>query len=198
MTGIVNDLTSTFEIVRRLCGDKWKFLIICYLFNGPKRYGELQYHLDSIKPKVLTENLKELEDLGIIQRTSYEGNTLHVEYCLTHLSYSETVIKSGICHYNVFSAQKLQSFRVKSADSRNRVFDLLEEIPVHLSVAVSDLQFAGRKNAADRPLETDFRPSVHKRMRLAEAVKPGGVVRIHRRVPLLLQLPVAETHFFVK
>ena len=27
MTGIVNDLTSTFEIVRRLCGDKWKFLI---------------------------------------------------------------------------------------------------------------------------------------------------------------------------
>ena len=65
MTGIVNDLTSTFEIVRRLCGDKWKFLIICYLFNGPKRYGELQYHLDSIKPKVLTENLKELEDLGI-------------------------------------------------------------------------------------------------------------------------------------
>ena len=84
MTGIVNDLTSTFEIVRRLCGDKWKFLIICYLFNGPKRYGELQYHLDSIKPKVLTENLKELEDLGIIQRTSYEGNTLHVEYCLTH------------------------------------------------------------------------------------------------------------------
>ena len=70
MTGIVNDLTSTFEIVRRLCGDKWKFLIICYLFNGPKRYGELQYHLDSIKPKVLTENLKELEDLGIIQRTS--------------------------------------------------------------------------------------------------------------------------------
>ena len=72
MAGIVNDLTSTFEIVRRLCGDKWKFLIICYLFNGPKRYGELQYHLDSIKPKVLTENLKELEDLGIIQRTSYD------------------------------------------------------------------------------------------------------------------------------
>lgn len=28
MAGIVNDLTSTFEIVRRLCGDKWKFLII--------------------------------------------------------------------------------------------------------------------------------------------------------------------------
>ena len=88
MAGIVNDLTSTFEIVRRLCGDKWKFLIICYLFNGPKRYGELQYHLDSIKPKVLTENLKELEDLGIIQRTSYEGNNLHVVYCLTHLGHT--------------------------------------------------------------------------------------------------------------
>ena len=102
MTGIVNDLTSTFEIVRRLCGDKWKFLIICYLFNGPKRYGELQYHLDSIKPKVLTENLKELEDLGIIQRTSYEGNTLHVEYCLTHLGETHHKPKEKSANMRIF------------------------------------------------------------------------------------------------
>ena len=37
MAGIVNDLTSSFEIVRRLCGDKWKFLIICYYIKGTKR-----------------------------------------------------------------------------------------------------------------------------------------------------------------
>ena len=47
MAGIVNDMTSTFEIVRRLCGDKWKFLIICYLFNGAKPVSYT--HLDVYK-----------------------------------------------------------------------------------------------------------------------------------------------------
>ena len=51
MAGIVNDLTSTFEIVRRLCGDKWKFLIICYLFNGPKRYGNYNITLIRLNQK---------------------------------------------------------------------------------------------------------------------------------------------------
>ena len=51
----------------------------------PKDMANCNITFDSIKPKVLTENLKELEDLGIIQRTSYEGNTLHVEYYHTHL-----------------------------------------------------------------------------------------------------------------
>ena len=119
MTGIVNDLTSTFEIVRRLCGDKWKFLIICYLFNGPKRYGELQYHLDSIKPKVLTENLKELEDLGIIQRTSYEGNTLHVEYCLTHLGETLQPIFQELIMWGLnYSQESHHKPKEKSANMR--------------------------------------------------------------------------------
>lgn len=85
MVGIINDLTSSFEIVRRICGDKWKFLLLCYLFNGPKRFGELQYHLDSIKQKVLTENLKELEQLGLICRISYPEVPPKVEYSLTAL-----------------------------------------------------------------------------------------------------------------
>jgi|GEM_PF-865633 len=77
--------TSSMDILRRIFGDKWKFLTICHLFNGPMRFGELQYFLDSITKKVLTENLRELEQLGIIYRIIYPGSTTRVEYALTKL-----------------------------------------------------------------------------------------------------------------
>ena len=76
-------MTTSVEIIRRICGDKWKFLTICYLFNGPRRFGELLYHLDSITQKVLSENLRELESLGLIERICYQEVPRHVEYRLT-------------------------------------------------------------------------------------------------------------------
>ena len=79
----VDDTTSGFEIIRRITGDKWKFMILCHLFDGPRRFGELLYQIDSVTKKVLTENLRELEDLGIITRTAHQGNTLKVVYRLT-------------------------------------------------------------------------------------------------------------------
>lgn len=88
MSDGVNDLTSSFEIIRRICGDKWKFLTICYLFNGPRRFGELQYHLYSITQKVLTENLRSMEQMGLLRRISYPGTPLRVEYALTGMGQS--------------------------------------------------------------------------------------------------------------
>lgn len=76
-------MMSCFEVIRSICGDKWKFLMICYLFNGPRRFGELMYHLDTISQKVLSENLRELETLGIIERINYQEIPPHVEYSLT-------------------------------------------------------------------------------------------------------------------
>ena len=76
-------MMSSFEVVRSICGDKWKFLIICYLFNGPRRFGELLYHLDSISQKVLSENLRQLEAFGITERINFEETPPHVEYKLT-------------------------------------------------------------------------------------------------------------------
>ena len=45
--------------------------------------GELLYHLDSITQKVLSENLRELESLGLIERICYQEVPRHVEYRLT-------------------------------------------------------------------------------------------------------------------
>ena len=52
-----------------------------------ERYEAISKEASEVSSEV-GEDLKELEDLGIIQRTSYESNTLHVEYCLTHLGHT--------------------------------------------------------------------------------------------------------------
>ena len=43
----VDDTTSSFEIIRRITGDKWKFVILCHLLDGPRRFGELLYQIES-------------------------------------------------------------------------------------------------------------------------------------------------------
>lgn len=109
------DMISSFEIIRRISGDKWKFLIITYLFNGSKRYGELQYHIDSITKKVLTENLRELESYGIICRTEYPGITPKVEYSLTEIGSSlqpvfESLVIWSLSYSNLYK-EKLEEIK---------------------------------------------------------------------------------------
>ncbi len=96
-----NELLSSFDIIQQLCGDKWKFLIICNLFNGPKRFGELLYLVDSITKKVLTENLRDLEDIGILTRTTYPGKVKKVEYSLTETGLSLKPILYALVEWGV-------------------------------------------------------------------------------------------------
>ncbi len=96
-----NELLSSFDIIQQLCGDKWKFLIICSLFNGPRRFGELLYQVDSITKKVLTENLRSLEDIGILTRTLYPGKVKRVEYSLTETGLSLKPIFHTLIEWSV-------------------------------------------------------------------------------------------------
>lgn len=96
-----NEFLTSFDIIQQLCGDKWKFLIICNLFNGPKRFGELLYLVDSITKKVLTENLRALEDIGILNRILYPGKVKKVEYSLTPTGLSLKPIFHGPVEWGV-------------------------------------------------------------------------------------------------
>ncbi|KTD79222.1 winged helix-turn-helix transcriptional regulator [Legionella waltersii] len=69
-------------------GDKWSILIILKLSQSTYRFGELKRDIGGISPKVLTQSLQKLEQLGFIQRTEYHEIILRVEYCLTALGRS--------------------------------------------------------------------------------------------------------------
>lgn len=76
------------ETTLMLISDKWKVLIIRDLLPGTKRFGELKRSVGGISQKVLTAQLRQMEDSGLLTRTVYPEVPPRVEYTLTELGYS--------------------------------------------------------------------------------------------------------------
>lgn len=76
------------EITMGLIGEKWKVLIIRDLLTGTKRFGELKKSLNGITQKVLTNNLREMEASGLVNRKVYAEVPPRVEYSLTETGWS--------------------------------------------------------------------------------------------------------------
>ena len=76
------------ETTLMLIGDKWKVLILRDLLTGTKRFGELKKSIGNVSQKVLTAQLRDMEEKGLITRTVYAEVPPLVEYSLTELGQS--------------------------------------------------------------------------------------------------------------
>lgn len=76
------------ETTLMLISDRWKVLIIRDLLDGTKRFGELKRSVGNISQKVLTANLRALEESGLLTRKVYPEVPPRVEYTLTETGYS--------------------------------------------------------------------------------------------------------------
>lgn len=76
------------ETTLTLIGDKWKVLILRDLMPGTKRFGELKKSIGSVSQKVLTAQLRDMEENGLLTRTVYAEVPPRVEYSLTDLGKS--------------------------------------------------------------------------------------------------------------
>lgn len=76
------------ETTLMLIDDKWKVLILRDLMPGAKRFGELRRSIGNVSQKVLTAQLRQMEEHGLVRRTVYAEVPPHVEYMLTELGYS--------------------------------------------------------------------------------------------------------------
>lgn len=76
------------ETTLLLIGEKWKVLILRDLIDGTKRFGELKKSLGSISQKVLTQQLRAMEEDELVVRKAYAEIPPRVEYSLTKLGLS--------------------------------------------------------------------------------------------------------------
>lgn len=104
-------LTCEVETTLKVIGGRWKVLIIRELMAGVKRFGELQRALPGITQKMLTQQLREMEDDGIIHREIYAQIPPKVEYSLTPLGVSLQPIlyamhEWGVQHFSQTNAKQ--------------------------------------------------------------------------------------------
>src|SRR5688500_19009994 len=81
-------ITATLEYI----GGRWKTVILYYLTSGKKRFGEIAVRIPTISRKVLTQQLKELERDGLIVRKQFKEIPPRVEYSLTDLGKSLSLV----------------------------------------------------------------------------------------------------------
>jgi len=86
---------ATLEVI----GGKWKCVILCHLTHGKKRTSELKRLMPAITQKMLTQQLRELEEDGIINRISYNEVPPRVEYELSEYGWSLQSILDSLCHW---------------------------------------------------------------------------------------------------
>jgi DNA-binding HxlR family transcriptional regulator len=85
---MVTPQTCPAESTVELIGGRWKIIILWHLFQGVKRYSELQRALMGVTQKVLTQQLRNMERDGLVTRTVYPQVPPKVEYSLTSLGMS--------------------------------------------------------------------------------------------------------------
>ena len=84
------------ETTLTLISSTWKVLIVRDLLGGTKRFGELQRSVGNVSQKVLTAQLREMEEDGLVDRKVYPEVPPRVEYSLTELGRSLEPVLSAL------------------------------------------------------------------------------------------------------
>ncbi|MGB3262055.1 winged helix-turn-helix transcriptional regulator [Paenisporosarcina sp.] len=97
MSKVKKEYDCALVLTIDLIGGKWKLIILWYLISGAKRFGELKKSIPSITQKMLTEQLRELEERAIISRKVYATVPPKVEYAMTDFGTSLIPLINGLC-----------------------------------------------------------------------------------------------------
>lgn len=97
------------ETTLTLISDKWKVLILRDLLPGTKRFGELKKSIGAVSQKVLTSQLRQMENSGLLIRTVYPEVPPRVEYTLTDLGYSLKPILDAMWNWGEDYQAKVQT-----------------------------------------------------------------------------------------
>jgi DNA-binding HxlR family transcriptional regulator len=94
-------LTCAVESTLEVIGGRWKVLILRELLYGTRRFNELHRSLQGITQKMLTQQLRELEEDGIVHREVYLQVPPKVEYSLTEIGKTLSPILDAMHEWGV-------------------------------------------------------------------------------------------------
>ncbi|RAR41121.1 helix-turn-helix domain-containing protein [Paenibacillus sp. MDMC362] len=115
---------ATLEVI----GGKWKCVILCHLTHGRKRTNELKRLMPQITQKMLTQQLRELEDDGVINRIIHNQVPPKVEYELSEYGMSLSGILDMLCAWGETHITKVYGDK----------FSVLEDSILNDKLKVSD------------------------------------------------------------
>ena len=97
----------------RIISGKWKPLVLFFLRDGAKRYGELKRLIPDVSDKVLIQQLKDLEADQVLARTDYKEVPPRVDYTLTLLGRSLSDAIIPLCTWGTENAAQMASIFAK-------------------------------------------------------------------------------------
>lgn len=95
------------ERALKVISGRWKAVILYYLFDGPKRLSELKILVPNISQKVLVQQLREMEEHGLVFRDVYRQVPPRVDYSATKLGLSLAPVFQSLCDWGRRHAAEL-------------------------------------------------------------------------------------------
>jgi DNA-binding HxlR family transcriptional regulator len=94
-----SEIKCTAETTLQVIGGKWKVPILYHLFGNVVRFSELRRKLPGVTQKMLTQQLREMEEDGLVKRKVYAQVPPKVEYSLTALGESLKPVVDSMCKW---------------------------------------------------------------------------------------------------
>ncbi|MER9442906.1 helix-turn-helix transcriptional regulator [Mesorhizobium sp. M0340] len=95
------------ERALKVISGRWKAVILYHLFDGPRRLSALQALMPGITQKVLIQQLREMEEHGVVRREIFAEIPSRVEYSATQLGLSLEPILLALCQWGQHHADEL-------------------------------------------------------------------------------------------
>ncbi len=95
------------ERALRVISGRWKALVLYHLFDGPKRLSELRRMVPEVSQKVLVQQLREMEEHGLVHREVHRQVPPRVDYSATALGLSLEPVLRALCEWGQHHAAEL-------------------------------------------------------------------------------------------
>jgi DNA-binding HxlR family transcriptional regulator len=104
------------ETTARIVGGRWKAAVLEQLFQGTKRFSELKRGVPGITQRTLSQQLRELQNTGIVERTVYPETPPRVAYSITLLGKSLGPLLEAMCHWGKSHSAAMALRKLRASD----------------------------------------------------------------------------------